>query len=97
MPSEILRTVKEHGHTVEPVCFDLTEYIVPTYYILITAEASSNLSRYDGVRYGPKAATETKDLTAFYQQNRSNGFGREVKRRIMLGSFVLRAGYYDAY
>jgi aspartyl-tRNA(Asn)/glutamyl-tRNA(Gln) amidotransferase subunit A len=95
--SKKLQELKQDGHTVEPVIFDLTEYIVPTYYILTTAEASSNLSRYDGIRYGLKAATKTNDLAAFYQQNRSNGFGREVKRRIMLGTFVLSAGYYDAY
>ncbi|MGN6400901.1 MAG: amidase family protein, partial [Flavisolibacter sp.] len=91
-----LQQLKEKGHKVEPVQFHLTEYIVPTYYILTTAEASSNLSRYDGVRYG-KAGNERKDLIDFYKENRSQGFGKEVKRRIMLGAFVLSAGYYDAY
>jgi aspartyl-tRNA(Asn)/glutamyl-tRNA(Gln) amidotransferase subunit A len=84
------------GHEVKPVSFDLTEYIVPTYYILTTAEASSNLSRYDGIRYG-KTAGETEDLASFYRSNRAHGFGKEVKRRIMLGTFVLSSGYYDAY
>jgi aspartyl-tRNA(Asn)/glutamyl-tRNA(Gln) amidotransferase subunit A len=84
------------GHEVKPVNFDLTEYIVPTYYILTTAEASSNLSRYDGIRYG-NSAGETEDLASFYRSNRAHGFGKEVKRRIMLGTFVLSAGYYDAY
>lgn len=91
-----LEQLREKGHKVEPVRFDLTEYIVPTYYILTTAEASSNLSRYDGVRYG-KAESGQKELTNFYQKNRAHGFGKEVKRRIMLGTFVLSAGYYDAY
>ena len=92
----LLEQLKGKGHRVEPVHFDLTEYIVPTYYILTTAEASSNLSRYDGVRYG-RAGNEKKDLAGFYQANRAQGFGKEVKRRIMLGTFVLSAGYYDAY
>ena len=92
-----LQKLKEEGHTVEAVTFTLTDYIVPTYYILTTAEASSNLSRYDGVRYGPKQDGSAQNLTAFYQQARKNGFGSEVKRRIMLGAFVLSAGYYDAY
>ncbi|HEU4633392.1 MAG TPA: Asp-tRNA(Asn)/Glu-tRNA(Gln) amidotransferase subunit GatA [Flavisolibacter sp.] len=93
---KLLKQLTEQGHQVEPVPFPLTEYIVPTYYILTTAEASSNLSRYDGVRYG-KAGIEKKDLASFYQTNRAQGFGKEVKRRIMLGTFVLSAGYYDAY
>jgi aspartyl-tRNA(Asn)/glutamyl-tRNA(Gln) amidotransferase subunit A len=92
-----LKSLKEEGHTVEPVSFSLTEYIVPTYYVLTTAEASSNLSRYDGVRYGKNWHRPEQDLANFYQQNRKNGFGSEVKRRIMLGTFVLSSGYYDAY
>ncbi|MBZ4190853.1 Asp-tRNA(Asn)/Glu-tRNA(Gln) amidotransferase subunit GatA [Niabella beijingensis] len=86
------------GHTVTPVHFDLLDYIVPTYYVLTTAEASSNLSRFDGVKYGyrsPEAARE--ELDGFYKKNRSEGFGKEVKRRILLGNFVLSSGYYDAY
>ena len=94
---EKLEQLKTDGHTVEPVSFSLTEFVVPTYYILTTAEASSNLSRYDGVRYGRRAPAPNRDLASFYQQNRLQGFGTEVKRRIMLGTFVLSTGYYDAY
>lgn len=93
----LLNSLKEQGHKVEPVHFNLTDYIVPTYYILTTAEASSNLSRFDGVRYGYQEQKGVSELTEFYRQNRSKGFGKEVKRRIMLGTFVLSAGYYDAY
>lgn len=94
---ELVAQLREAGHTVEPVSFSLTEYIVPTYYVLTTAEASSNLSRFDGVRYGHQSATAVSDLREFYKQNRSEGFGAEVKRRIMLGTFVLSTGYFDAY
>lgn len=89
--------LQAQGHTVTAVPFDLMEFIVPTYYVLTTAEASSNLGRFDGIRYGHAAKGNANDLTAFYKQNRSEGFGAEVKRRIMLGTFVLSAGYYDAY
>ncbi len=89
--------LKKAGHVADPVPFDLMDYIVPAYYILTTAEASSNLARYDGVRYGYRTQKAVSDLADFYKKNRSEGFGREVKRRIMLGSFVLSAGYYDAY
>jgi len=82
---------------VESVPFDLFDLIVPAYYVLTTAEASSNLGRYDGIRYGHVEKASSDDLTAFYKHNRSKGFGKEVQRRIMLGSFVLSAGYYDAY
>lgn len=92
-----LDSLRERGHVVEPVHFSLTDYIVPTYYVLTTAEASSNLSRYDGVRYGKGWHDGKEDLATFYQQNRGRGFGSEVKRRIMLGTFVLSAGYFDAY
>jgi aspartyl-tRNA(Asn)/glutamyl-tRNA(Gln) amidotransferase subunit A len=85
------------GHTVEPVDVNFLDHIVPTYYVLTTAEASSNLSRYDGIRYGYRSENPGADLDSFYKQNRSEGFGKEVKRRIMLGTFVLSAGYYDAY
>ena len=88
--------LKEQGHILEPVSFTLTDFIVPTYYILTTAEASSNLARYDGVRYG-FALPNAENLGSFYQQNRTQGFGKEVKRRILLGTFVLSAGYHDAY
>ena len=85
------------GHQVQAVDFELLDFVVPTYYILTTAEASSNLSRYDGVKFGYRSKTESDDLSVFYKQNRSEGFGKEVKRRIMLGTFVLSSGYYDAY
>ncbi|PWS31112.1 Asp-tRNA(Asn)/Glu-tRNA(Gln) amidotransferase subunit GatA [Pedobacter paludis] len=89
-------SLKEKGHTVEYVSFDLLDYLVPAYYILTTAEASSNLSRYDGVHYGYRN-TEAKSLNELYKKSRAEGFGEEVKRRILLGTFVLSAGYYDAY
>ncbi|MCS6822797.1 MAG: Asp-tRNA(Asn)/Glu-tRNA(Gln) amidotransferase subunit GatA [Cytophagaceae bacterium] len=91
-----LELLKKQGHIVEPVQFKLLDYILPTYYILTTAEASSNLSRYDGVRYGYRAEGAT-DMVSLYKKTRSQGFGKEVKKRIMLGTFVLSAGYYDAY
>lgn len=89
--------LKEQGHTVKAVPFELLDYIVPAYYVLTTAEASSNLSRYDGVKFGHRTAEKDVDLTSFYELSRSEGFGKEVKRRIMLGTFVLSAGYFDAY
>lgn len=89
--------LKTDGHTVEPVGFEYIDYIVPAYYVLTTAEASSNLSRFDGVKYGYRTPDKNVDLIEFYKQTRSHGFGKEVKRRIMLGTFVLSAGYYDAY
>ena len=95
--NQTLLELTQQGHSVEAVEFDLIDYIVPTYYVLTTAEASSNLARFDGVRYGHRTSEAVKDLTDFYCRNRSEGFGREVKRRIMLGSFVLSAGFYDAY
>jgi aspartyl-tRNA(Asn)/glutamyl-tRNA(Gln) amidotransferase subunit A len=84
------------GHSVDAIDFPLNEYVLPTYYILATAEASSNLSRYDGVRYGYRSPS-AHDLNALYKKTRSEGFGKEVQRRIMLGTFVLSASYYDAY
>jgi aspartyl-tRNA(Asn)/glutamyl-tRNA(Gln) amidotransferase subunit A len=87
----------EDGQQVTPVHFDLLEHIVPAYYILTTAEASSNLSRYDGVRFGYREKEVAGDLDTMYSYSRSSGFGKEVQRRIMLGTFVLSAGYYDAY
>jgi aspartyl-tRNA(Asn)/glutamyl-tRNA(Gln) amidotransferase subunit A len=89
--------LKKDGHVVKAVEFDLLDYIVPAYYVLTTAEASSNLSRYDGVKFGYRTPELNLELTEFYKQTRSTGFGKEVKRRIMLGTFVLSAGYYDAY
>lgn len=88
--------LKEAGHVVEAIDFPLSEYILPTYYILATAEASSNLSRYDGVRYGFRSKN-VSDLQSLYKKTRSEGFGKEVERRILLGTFVLSASYYDAY
>ncbi len=92
-----IEELQKEGHQVSPVKFDLLDYIVPAYYVLTTAEASSNLSRYDGVKYGYRSPVSGVELTDFYKQSRSAGFGKEVKRRIMLGTFVLSAGYYDAY
>lgn len=94
---EWIENLKDDGHTVEEIDFDLIDYIVPAYYVLTTAEASSNLSRYDGVRYGYRDTHKTDDLATFYKKNRGKGFGKEVKKRIMLGTFVLSEGYYDAY
>lgn len=94
---EFIEKLKDEGHIVEPVDFSLLDYIVPTYYVLTTAEASSNLSRYDGIKYGARSAQSTDDITALYKHTRSNAFGPEVKRRILLGTFVLSAGYFDAY
>lgn len=91
-----LRLLKEAGHEVEAIDFPMMEYCLPAYYILSTAEASSNLSRFDGVRYGYRTDKAT-DLTSLYKKSRSEGFGAEVKRRILLGTFVLSASYYDAY
>ena len=88
--------LKNNGHVVEPVDFPYLEFLVPTYYVLTTAEASSNLSRFDGIHYGYRTKNAT-DLESTYKKSRSEGFGKEVKRRIMLGTFVLSAGYYDAY
>jgi aspartyl-tRNA(Asn)/glutamyl-tRNA(Gln) amidotransferase subunit A len=90
--------LQEAGHEITAIDFDLLNYIVPVYYVLTTAEASSNLSRFDGVKYGHRAAlTNNDDLTELYKKSRSEGFGKEVQRRIILGTFVLSAGYYDAY
>jgi aspartyl-tRNA(Asn)/glutamyl-tRNA(Gln) amidotransferase subunit A len=88
--------LKNDGYAVEEIDFPLMEYILPTYYILATAEASSNLSRFDGVRYGHRSE-QTTDLHSMYKKTRSEGFGKEVQRRILLGTFVLSARYYDAY
>jgi len=94
---ETISDLKEQGHTIKRVEFTLLDYIVPAYYILTTAEASSNLSRFDGIKYGYSFTEDFDDLIDFYKKTRSHGFGKEVKRRIMLGTFVLSAGYYDAY
>lgn len=91
-----LDKLKAEGHTVSAVDFPYLDFLVPTYYVLTTAEASSNLSRFDGVHFGYRSPNAT-DLESTYKKTRSEGFGKEVKRRIMLGTFVLSAGYYDAY
>lgn len=93
---EAIEMLKKEGHTVEAVDFPLLEYVLPAYYILTTAEASSNLSRFDGVKYGYRSAN-SDTLEAMYKNTRTEGFGEEVKRRIMVGTFVLSASYYDAY
>ena len=84
------------GCEIVPVSLPHTEYAIPTYYILATAEASSNLARFDGVRYGYRAR-DARTLSEMYRRTRDQGFGPEVKRRIMLGTYALSAGYYDAY
>jgi aspartyl-tRNA(Asn)/glutamyl-tRNA(Gln) amidotransferase subunit A len=91
-----VESLRALGHTVEAVDFPYLDQVVPTYYIISNAEASSNLSRYDGIRFGHRSA-ETTDIESAFVKSRSEGFGAEVKRRIMLGTFVLSAGYYDAY
>ncbi|HXI88049.1 MAG TPA: amidase family protein, partial [Parvularculaceae bacterium] len=103
MPSEIetlwakgVAWLKDAGCEIVDISLPLTKYALPVYYIVAPAEASSNLARYDGVRYGLRAKGE-HDITAMYEKTRSEGFGEEVKRRVMIGTYVLSAGYYDAY
>ncbi len=93
---ELIETLKEAGATVEERSFSFTHLLIPTYYILAFAEASSNLGRFDGIRYGVRKQSDST-LDSLYKTSRSSGFGAEVKRRIMLGTFVLSAGYYDQY
>lgn len=93
---DIMSKLTSLGHYVEKVNFPFLPYLVPTYYVLTTAEASSNLSRYQGLQLGHRTS-EKGDLDALFKQSRTEGFGAEVKRRIMLGTFVLSSGYYDAY
>lgn len=93
---EVLDQLRAQGHTVEAVDMPLLKYCLPTYYILTTAEASSNLSRFDGVRYGYRS-DKSVDLESLYKKSRTEGFGAEVRKRILLGTFVLSANYYDAY
>ena len=90
------KVLEEQGAIVEEFDLSLVEYAIPAYYVIASAEASSNLSRFDGVKYGYRTK-EYEGLHNMYKQTRSEGFGPEVKRRIMLGSFVLSSGYYDAY
>ena len=82
---------------MKPVSLPHTSYGIATYYIVATAEASSNLARFDGVRFGLRIESAKSDLTSLYGKTRNAGFGAEVKRRILLGTYVLSAGYYDAY
>jgi aspartyl-tRNA(Asn)/glutamyl-tRNA(Gln) amidotransferase subunit A len=91
-----LDRLRAAGCTIHKVSLPHTRYAVPTYYVLATAEASSNLSRFDGVRFGLRAA-ESNTLSSMFRNTRDEGFGAEVKRRILLGTYVLSAGYYDAY
>ena len=93
---ELIDQLKSEGHQVNPVSFPFLDQMVPTYYVLTTAEASSNYSRYDGVHFGYQAK-DVAGVENTYKKYRSEGFGEEVKRRIMLGTFVLSHGYYDAY
>ena len=90
------KVLEEKGAVVEEFDLSLVEYAIPAYYVIACAEASSNLARFDGVKYGYRAK-EYEGLHNMYKKTRSEGFGPEVKRRIMLGSFVLSSGYYDAY
>lgn len=90
------KVLEEKGAIVEEFELGLVEYAIPAYYVIACAEASSNLARFDGVKYGYRTK-EYEDLHSMYKKSRSEGFGAEVKRRIMLGSFVLSSGYYDAY
>jgi aspartyl-tRNA(Asn)/glutamyl-tRNA(Gln) amidotransferase subunit A len=91
-----LQDLKASGHQVVELSFELLDYVIPCYYVLTAAEASSNLSRYDGIRYGYRSR-EADQLNTMYTKSRTEGFGTEVKRRILLGTFVLSVGYYDAY
>jgi aspartyl-tRNA(Asn)/glutamyl-tRNA(Gln) amidotransferase subunit A len=101
---EIAEKIKEQktilekdGHIVNDIDFDLLDFIIPAYYVLTTAEASSNLGRYDGIRYGHVSDKHADTFNDYILNNRTEGFGAEVKKRIMLGTFVLSTGYYDAY
>jgi len=91
-----IQELRNAGAEIVPISLPHTPYAIPTYYVIATAEASSNLARYDGVRYGLRAG-DGKTLSEMYRRTRDAGFGAEVKRRIMLGTYVLSAGYYDAY
>ena len=93
---DTIEKLKAAGHEIVELSFPYLDYLVPTYYVLTTAEASSNLSRFDGVHYGHRSS-EAKGVEQTYIKSRSEGFGPEVKRRIMTGTFVLSHGYYDAY
>jgi len=94
---EAVNLLAKQGARIVNVSLPHTRYAISAYYLIATAEASSNLARYDGVKYGFRTAEEASDMVKMVEETRSEGFGREVKRRIMLGTFVLSAGYYDAY
>jgi aspartyl-tRNA(Asn)/glutamyl-tRNA(Gln) amidotransferase subunit A len=91
-----IQRLREAGAEVLPISLPHTAYAIPTYYVIATAEASANLARYDGVRYGYRSA-KARTLSEMYRKTRDEGFGTEVKRRIMLGTYALSSGYYDAY
>src|SRR5262249_228897 len=91
-----IQKLAELGCEMVEVSLPHTKYAIPTYYIIATAEASANLARYDGLRYGHRSAN-VRTLSEMYRRSRAEGFGPEVKRRIILGTYVLSAGYYDAY
>lgn len=91
-----IENLRSKGFQVDPVSFPYLDYMVPTYYVLTTAEASSNLARFDGINYGYRSA-DAVGIDEVYTKSRTEGFGKEVKRRILLGTFVLSAGYFDAY
>jgi aspartyl-tRNA(Asn)/glutamyl-tRNA(Gln) amidotransferase subunit A len=104
MPAEIealwqqgLAWLREQGAETVEISLPHTKYALPTYYIVAPAEASSNLARYDGVRFGLRVAEQGSDLRDLYERTRAEGFGAEVRRRILIGTYVLSAGYYDAY
>jgi len=94
---EAVNLLAKQGARIVNVSLPHTRYAISAYYLIATAEASSNLARYDGVKYGFRTAEEAPDMVKMVEETRSEGFGKEVKRRIMLGTFVLSAGYYDAY
>ena len=95
--STLLDNLKQSGHELKYIDMPILKYLVPTYYILTTAEASSNLARYDGVRYGYSDRSKKNNWEELIKKTRSEGFGKEVKRRILLGTFVLSEGFYDNY
>ena len=95
--NQLLKKINNDGHNIKRIKLPLLNYLVPAYYILTTAEASSNLARYDGVKFGPRDIKEKTTWQNVIKKTRSKGFGKEVKRRILLGSFVLSEGYYDNY
>ncbi len=94
--NDLVENLKSEGHTVGEIDFAYLDHLIATYYVLSTAEASSNLARFDGVHYGYRSK-QASEMETVYKKSRTEGFGKEVKNRIMLGTFVLSSGYYDAY